>query len=224
MTTIDTALLTDYDDECIFDVVVKLEQSFKIKFPRDAFADVNTLGELCTVFEEHIGYPHTADCTSQQAFYRIRNAMGNSGIIAPDSLLSTLFPVRNRRKRIRAFQSDLGIKVKLLRPPDWMLYVLTAGMVLSLLTFFADWKMALSGIILFILAGKAAHTFGKTLKFETVRELTQYLVQEKYMEVRRINGSINRAEIRRIIVDTLSRYLLIERKYLTQDARFSWAK
>ena len=227
-TTTDTALLTHYDDEDIFDVVIQLEKSFGLSFAKDAFTHVKTFGDLCAVFEEHIGYPHRDDCTSQQAFYQMRRAIGaaqqiDEKQITPDSLLAELFPKRDRRQKIKSFQVQLGIKVNLLTYPDGLALLLAAGLVLSLVAFFFDWKIALSGLAFFIAAFKIAGKLGKKLQFKTIRELTQQLAQEHYAAIRRHKGTVNKKEIRQTIVSTFSRHLDIKPEQLTHDATFSWA-
>ena len=69
MTDLDTiSKLYDYDDEDIFDVVVKLEKSFGLMFDKNAFYHVKTFGDLCDVFENHINYEHRDDCTKTASF------------------------------------------------------------------------------------------------------------------------------------------------------------
>jgi hypothetical protein len=82
--------LEDYEDEDIFDVVVKLEQSFAIKFDKDAFSNVKTFGDMCDVIESYIKYDNQEDCTTQQAFYKIRAAIAmtqpiDKKLIYPDT-------------------------------------------------------------------------------------------------------------------------------------------
>ena len=71
MTILDDIKLDEYEDEDIFDIVVKLEKSFAIKIARDAFINVKTFGDLCDVIESYIKYDNKEDCTKQQAFYKI---------------------------------------------------------------------------------------------------------------------------------------------------------
>src|SRR5688572_27287999 len=102
MTDIDDIKLDNYEDDDIFDVVVRLEKSFAIKFDKNAFIDVKTFGDLCDVIESYIKYDNKEDCTKQQAFYKIRVAISETQLIEKrlinlDSKLADLFPRRNRR-------------------------------------------------------------------------------------------------------------------------------
>lgn len=65
--TDDFATLAECDPEDIEDIIDRLRQSFGIKFGKDAFAHVNTFGDLCNVFEQHIPGGNIQDCTSQTA-------------------------------------------------------------------------------------------------------------------------------------------------------------
>jgi hypothetical protein len=98
------------------------------------------------------------------------------------------------------------------------------GFLLSLAAFFYDWRIALSGIVFFLAAMKIAERLGKTLDFQTVRELTEKLSREHYINVRRTKGTVNKQETLQVIIDTFSNHLAIEKAYLTREATFSWTK
>src|SRR5437868_13104950 len=105
MTEVDQLQLEDYDDEDIFDVVIELEKSFKVKFSKTAFLNVKTFGDLCNIIQSYINYEHADGCTKQQAFYKIRRAINTvlpvkEGPIKPDSQLAELFPRKNRRQQV----------------------------------------------------------------------------------------------------------------------------
>ena len=221
--------LEDYDDEDIYDVVAKLERSFGLNFDKDAFWLVQTFGDLCDVFERHIAFEPKRDCTTQQAFYRVRKAIGatqlmDENLIVPDSRLADIFPKQDRRTKIRAFKELLGVQVKILTYPDWLGRVLRAGFLLSFIAVFFDWKIALSAVVFLILIDRIAEKSGTTLTLQTVGQLSGKLVREHYVDIRRSETTVNREEIVPIIVDVFSNDLDIEKCYLTRDAKFSWAK
>ncbi|WP_247233794.1 hypothetical protein [Telluribacter sp. SYSU D00476] len=230
MTELDTtAKLDDYEDEDIFDVVVKLEKSFGLKFDKNAFFHIKTFGDLFDVFESHISYEHRDDCTKQQAFYRVRKAIASTlqisrNNIQLDTKLSDLFPSRDRRQKAKEFKRAVGTDIKILTYPGWLALTFVIGFLLSLAAFFYDWKIALSGIVFFLSAIKIAEKLGKTLDFQTVRELTDKLARENYVDVRRTKGTFNKQELLQTIIDTFSNDLAIEKAYLTREATFSWTK
>lgn len=225
----ETAELANYEIEDISDVIVKLEKSFRLQFEKDAFYNVNTFGDLCDVFDSHMKYRHINDCTKQQAFYRVRKAISivqgiNQDQIKPDSNLADLFPPDGRRKKAKAFKNYVGADIKLLTYPDWLALLFTIGFVLSLIAFFVDWKIALSGIALFITAFKAANYWGKELSLQTVRDLTEKLTKEHYIDMRRAKETVNSKEVSDIIIETFSNHLAIDKNNLTRAAKFSWAE
>jgi preprotein translocase subunit SecF len=165
----DIVKLHNYEDEDIFDIVVKLEKSFGIKFEKDAFYKVKTFGDMCDVFENHINYDHRDDCTKQQAFYRVRNAISETQFISSDKIeldtkLGDLFPRCNRRQKAMEFKRFLGTDIKILTYPGWLALIFGVGFLLSLVAFFFDWKIALTGIVFFIAAIKVADKLGKDLE------------------------------------------------------------
>jgi hypothetical protein len=228
MTILDDIKHDEYDDGDIFDIVVKLEQSFAIKFEKDAFINVKTFGDLCDVFESYIKYDNKEDCTKQQAFYKIRAAISETQLIDKrqinlDAKLVDLFPKQNRRRQVEIFKRHLGVNLKFLTYSGWLALMLFVGLLASFIAFFFDWKIAVSGIVFFAIALNIADKFGKDLTIETVRELTEKAVAERYIDMRRYNLTANRNEILDTIKDSFSTGLAIDKELLTRDAKFSWA-
>lgn len=226
---LDDNQLDEYDDEAISDVIVKLEKSFGLQFETNAFYHVKTFGDLCDVFENRMNYDHRDDCTKQQAFYRVRKAISaiqsiSEKDIKPESKLIDFFPYSTRRQKAKEFKSYMGTNIKILTYPGWLALTFLTGLLLSFAAFFFDWKIALAGTAFFILAFQIAERLGKDLALQTVRELTEKLTRENYMDVRRIKGTANRREVSGIITDTFSDALFIDKKYLTREAKFGWAR
>lgn len=219
--------LDNYEDEDIFDVVVKLEKSFGLKFDNHAFFDVKTFGDLCDVFEVNIKHENRDGCTKQQAFYKIRKAISaiqliDENEITLDSNLTELLPRHNRRKKTKELRNILGTDINILTYPGWLSLTFLIEFLFSIAALFFDWKIAAAGLVLFFLAIKIADRLVKELNLQTVRELTEKLAKENYIEIRRFGETINRREIVPIIVDTFSNDLDIDKTYLTRDAKFSW--
>jgi len=228
MTILDDIKLNEYEDEDIFDVVVKLERSFAIKFDKDAFINVKTFGDLCDVIESYIKYDNKEDCTKQQVFYKIRTAISETQLIDKrlinlDTKLVDLFPQHNRRRQVKIFQRQLGINLKFLTYPGWLALTLIVGLLASFIAFFFDWKIAVSGITFFAIAFNIADKLGKDLEFETVKELTEKAATEHYVAIRRSKLTVNRNEILDTIKEAFSVRLAIDKEQLTRDAKFSWA-
>jgi hypothetical protein len=230
MTASPTDILTleNFDDEEIFDIVHLLEKSFELEFDKNAFWDVKTFGDMIDVFENHIKGENRDDCSSQQAFYKVRLAIENACLISPGSIvpgtrLRDIFPKGERRKKAKAFKLNLGADFGLMDWPGWLQTILVLGIILSFIIIFFSWQVGLSGFLFFAVAIKAGDWFGRDLKFKTVGELTKKLVRENYKASRRNPDSFNKKEIAVVITDTFSEYLEIEKNYLGREARFSWA-
>jgi len=228
MTILDDIKLDEYESEDIFDIVVKLEKSFAIKFDKDAFLNVKTFGDICDVIESYIKYDNKEGCTKQQAFYKIRTAISETqlidkNIINLDSKLVDLFPKQNRRQQVKIFQRQLGVNLKFLTYPSWLALTLLIGLLASFIAFFIDWKIAVGGITFFAIAFNIADKVGKDLAIETVKELTEKAAAEHYINMRSSNLTVNRNEILDTIKDAFVSGLAIEKKDLKRDAKFSWA-
>lgn len=228
MTILDDIKLDGYESEDIFNVVARLQKSFALKFEKDAFINVKTFGDMCDVIESYIKYTDQDDCTKQQAFYKIRTAISETQLIEKariglDTKLVDLFPRHARRTQVKQFKKQLGVNLEFLTYPDRLLLTFIVGVLSSFVAFFFDWRIAVSGIVFFIVATKVANILGKDLKFDTVKELTEKAVVERYIEVRRSKLTVNRKEIMAIIIDAFSSGLSIDKEHLTKDAKFSWA-
>jgi len=225
----DITKLDNYEDEDIFDVVVKLEHSFGLKFEKDAFYSVKTFGDLCDVIANKVEGVDSDDCTTQQAFYKVRNAIAATQLIDKNSInidteLQDIFPRDNRRQRIKQLQVELGLPLDILDIKSWLGWTIFIGIIASLIMFFIKWQLAVSGLLLFIAVGWTVNKFfAKEFEIKTVRQLTEKLSRENYVAVRRKKGTINKKEILKIITDTFSNDLDIDKAYLTRNDKFSWA-
>lgn len=103
MTDLDTYELCNIDPEDISDVLVKVEKSFGFKFGDTELKDTKTFGELCDIITSKVQGVNSNDCTTQQAFYKLRNAIADTlqidkTGITPDTDLQKLFPKNIRRQ------------------------------------------------------------------------------------------------------------------------------
>jgi hypothetical protein len=229
MTTLnDIKKLDNYEDEDIFDVVLKLEKSFGLKFEKDTFDNVKTFGELRDIITSKVQGVNSDDCTSQQAFNRIRNAIASTQLIdknsvKPDTKLQDIFPRYKRRQKIKELQVELGTPIDILDIKSWIGWTIFIGIVASLIVFFFKWQLAFGSLLFFIAVGWIAYKFfAKEFKRQTVRQLTEKLVRENYVDIRRKKGTINRQEVLEIVIDTFSKDLDIDKAYLTRNDKFSW--
>ena len=221
--------LINYEDEDIFDVVFKLEKSFGLKFEDDALYNVNTFGEMFDVIISKIQGENLENCSSQQAFYKIRNAISatlliDKNLITVDTNLNDIFTIETRTQKIKELQDELDIRFDILSIQSWLSSTIFYGIIISLAMFFFKWQIALSGLTLFITMSWIANKFlVKEFEFKTVGQLSDKIVRENYVEIRREKGTINKQEILNIIIDTFNKELYIEKNYLTRNDKFGWA-
>lgn len=227
MTTLDDFKLDKIDPEDFGDTLLILEKSFGIKFADNSMKDVKTFGDICDVIESHINLADKDDCTTQQAFYKIRKAIGMTQNFEVNNIelqtqLADIFPRSNRRQNVKNFQQALGFSVDILSMKNWLAMTIFIGFIASLIVFFFSWQYAVLGIIFFTLLMWTASKFSKELNVSTVRELTEKISREHYVLARRHSGTINRKEIVKTIQDVFIADHLIDKEQLTREATLGW--
>jgi len=228
MTTLSDFKLDNIDPEDFGDTLLKLEKSFGIKFADNSMKDAKTFGDICDVIENHIILADKDDCTTQQAFYKIRKAIGltqnfDVSNIEPQTQLADIFPRSNRRQNVKHFQEELGFSVDILTMKTWLALTILIGFIASLVAFFFSWQYAVTGLSFFAVFTWAASKFSKELNVSTVRELTEKISREHYTLARRHSQTINRKEIVKTIQDVFIADHLIDREQLTKEASLGWS-
>lgn len=218
--------LNNADPEDIDDLLMKVQTSFNIQFKTEDFTEIKTFGALCDLITNKIELENSESCTSQQAFYKLRDAVFSTlGIsketITPDSKLIDILPKNNRRESLRLIENQLGFKLKILRAPIWLTSTLFIGSLLSIIMLFFDLKIGLAGLISSVLGLRIAGYFGTVLDFETVRQVTEKMTREHYSESRRNPNTFNRNEIEKILIEWFSEELIIDKSKLTREAEFN---
>ena len=203
------------------DVVMKLEDSFGIQLTGIDLLKITNFGELTDIIKNQIEFENEESCTSQQAFYKLRKIIEKEfGIenLNPKSELSEIFPQRKRLLRIKQIEEKLDFKLKITQPKSILLKIFTYIFILSLLLFIMNYKIAFIVLISSIIGIWTLHKFGKELNINTFGELAEKVKRENYSKVRRNKNSINKNEIEKIIIDTFSIELDLEKTELTRNA------
>ena len=102
------------------------------------------------VIEDKIQLDIIDDCTSQQAFNKLRiviNRTQRIGNINPDTDLTEVFPRHNRRQAVKEVENALGFRIKILRAKYWISASLVLIFILSFIALFFDWRIGLTGIV-----------------------------------------------------------------------------
>lgn len=218
--------LENIDSEDISEVLIKVEKSFNFKFGETELKDVKTFGELCDIIVSKLELQDNIDCTSQQAFYKLREALANTLLIDkteiyPTTLLNELFPKNIRRKKIKQVENKLGFSLKILRPKHLISGFFTILFIISLLGVFASWKLGLVGLATSLICISIANKLANELVVCNIAELVEKMSRENYLNSRRNKKTANRAEIVKIVAQVFSHELGLEPKFFTRDATFN---
>lgn len=216
--------LENIDPDDIEDLLVKVEKSFNIKFERNELAEVKNFGEMCDHIVNKIKLDNLDDCTSQQAFYKLRNAISSELKIDRPSItreqkLVDIFPRNTRRSNLKKLDVTLGFKLNILTPPNWQTFSLLTILLLSLLGFFFSWEFAVLGITFSVFGFWLSAKTANEIKLETVGQLAEKMTRENYLKSRRNPKTYNRSEIEEILIDWVSIEFDLEKRVLTRDAK-----
>ena len=218
--------LKNIDPEDIEDLLVKVEDSFDIKFADNELAHVKTFGEMCDHIKNKIQLDHTDDCTTQQAFYKLRSSLISAlqvdkEQITPDSLLADLLPRQIRKSKTKQIEQCLGFRLSLLRPPHYVTGFLVLLLLSSLVGLAFAWQFALAGLGLSIGGLWLTTKTGNELDLKTVGQLAEKMTRENYIKSRRNPKTYNDNEIEKVLTDLFSNDLVINKSKLTREARLT---
>ena len=73
--------LCDVELQDIEDLLFKMEDSFNFKFQKHELLDISTFGELVDKIISKIELENVADNTTQQAFYKLSDAIASALLI-----------------------------------------------------------------------------------------------------------------------------------------------
>ncbi|MDF2478095.1 MAG: hypothetical protein K0S24_3578 [Sphingobacterium sp.] len=218
--------LENVDPDDISDLLVKVEKSFDMEFGSTELMHIFTFGELCDHIANKIQLEHSNDCTSQQAFYKLRDAMASIlqidyKTITTSSALPALLPKQSRHSLVKKLEVQLGFKLHILRPPYWASVTLAILLVTSCAALFFNWQIGLAGLAFSNAGLWFAKKFGNILNLQTVGQLAKKMTSESYFKSRRNPGTFNKSEIEKILVDLFSNDLGIDKSKLTREAKLS---
>lgn len=217
--------LKNIDSEDIDNLLAKVESSFDIKFVGDELVRITTFGQLCDHITNKIQLDNSEDCTSQQAFYKLRDAISktlqiDSKTITIDFPITDLLPRKNRRSKIKIMEAHLGFKLNILRPPYWLTRILVIVFLASIVGLFFNWKIGISGLAFAVTGLWLANKIGNELDLQTLGQIAEKMTRENYLKSRRNPNSFNKNEIEKVLTDLFSNDLDLDKSKLTRDAKF----
>lgn len=106
-----------------------IENSFVLNIKSDDLSRITTFGDLSDFIKNLPDLKKYNDCTCQQAFYKLRNAISivckiEKEKIKPSSFLSDLIPKNSRISNVLEIEKQLNFKLFKLRPSKWQSYLL----------------------------------------------------------------------------------------------------
>lgn len=211
--------LDRYEIENIEDCIPLIEEMYKFKFEEGETQNVKNFDEFCDLIIIKINFKNIESCTTQQAFYKLRNSLieeriSDKGKIKPETKLKELFPRENRIKLVKKVENNLGFKLNILLPPKFIFYTLVILSAISFVFLFINFKFGISGIAISVLGFYLCSWFGKELEIETLKELVEKITSENYLEVRTQKNSVNKSELKKVITNWVSENSGIEKERL----------
>jgi len=214
--------LRSCDHEDISDIMLTLADSFNI--PVNDMANVVTIGELTTLLQQYGNNHHTGGCTTQQAFYKVRNALNavntnNYVTIAPHTPLQTIIAGRGfkLRKKVKIFRQKLGINVDIMGRTYLAILINFSLGIAAFVYCFTSFKCAIILLAACIISSIVSTLFLVELSVKTAGELAKKLTEKHYLQARRHTGTINRQEINAIVQNIFRNRLALDKAALTPD-------
>ena len=218
--------LNTIDPEDIGDVLAKIECSFNIKFENEELNHVKTFGALCDLVVAKVKQVQADSCTTQQAFYKLRNAINAKKAVdrcdlKPTTKLCELFPRDNRIEVIADVEEEMGLHMNLLRPKQGIVWAFALSLLVFITVSFVYSVVGYIGMVASIAGLILAGKFGKELKVKTLGDLSEKIAREHYLKCRRDAQTVNRTEIIDKVRDLFADNFQLEPATLTKQARFA---
>lgn len=209
------------DIEALFETIA---HSFQIQFTQEDLIALQTFGDLCDLIDNKILLRDVDDCTTQQAFNKLRTAMVDQlgvpeGVIHSDSLLSELLPKSSRNSDLNLIQKALGLKLDILWPGKIISNALISILAASFICLYYDTAVGVVGIISYIIGMEVAYIHPKAFRLNTVGELVEQMVMTNYIQCRRDPNTYNSNEIYATLVNLFHKGLGVDRSELTRNAK-----
>ena len=217
--------LNNIDSEDIEDLLIKVEDSFDIKFIDDELVHITNFGELCDHIANKIKLDNSDDCTSQQAFYKLREAISSTlqidnKTISTDFPLVNFLPRKSRRSRTKKLEKCLGFKLNILRPPHWVTWIFIILFLVSIVALFFNWQIGLLGLSISIAGTWIANKIGNELDLQTVGQVAEKITIENYLKSRRNPKTFNKKEIEKVLTDWFSNEFNLDKSKSTREAKW----
>ncbi|TGD80225.1 acyl carrier protein [Hymenobacter wooponensis] len=209
-------------EELSLSIIPRVEESFGISFQSADLADVYTFGQLCAAVQTKLAGQVTADCTSQQAFYKARQVVQKHTsvkYITPNTALTDILPAGlQRRQIVAAMEQELHMKLDILTMSPGLIGACCLALLTSLACLFFYPLLGFTGMAFAIAGLHLAGRLGTTLRIYTMRELAECMSTRYYRTSRRNPQSVNLREIVGTMRHLFNKEYSIALHELTPDA------
>ncbi len=215
--------LGQYEIEDLEFALSDFEKQYGIHFNQDELNSIKCVEQLTEAISNKFDYESSSDCTSQQAFYKLRNVLnklntGNQNI-KPDLELAELIPRKDRIQKVKEIETELGFELNVLQPKNWIFYSAIFLWIGVILLFFFHFFYALILAIFNYYFFGFIFKKGKEFKVSTVEELVNKIVMENYFRVRRTSNTINKIEFKKVVLEWFSDRMDMDKEEL-KSAKF----
>ncbi len=206
-------------------LLLKVEESFGISLVENELKHIKTFGQFCDYIADKIQLDSLNDCTTQQAFYKLRSAVAmilslDKQRITPNVALAELFPKKNRKTLVSHLETELDLKLNLLSPPVWITLTLIIVLIASFIGIFINFQFGLLGILFSISGCWISAKFGNELNFQTLGQIAQQMTRVNYLKSRRKANTFNKSEIEKVLTDLFITELALDKSLLTRESTF----
>jgi hypothetical protein len=218
--------LSNIDPEDVGDVLLKIERSFNIRFTDEDLTHIKTFGALCDLVVDKVKQVQSDSCTTQQAFYKLRNAINAKKPIEkcdlkPQTKLCELFPRDNRIEVVADLEEEMGLHMNLLRPKPGIVWAFAIALIVFITISLVYGVVGYIGTVIAIAGLILAGKFGKELRVKTLGDLSEKIAREHYLKCRRDASTVNRGEVAEKVKELFADYLHVEPSALKKQARFA---
>jgi hypothetical protein len=218
--------LKNTDREDVEYLLLKVESSFGITLAENELGHIMTFGQFCDYIADKIQLDNSNDCTTQQAFYKLRSAVSTTlqldrNEIIPNLELTELLPRKNRKTLVKNLESKLDFRLDILSPPDWIVSTLLVLLLFSLVGLFIKWQFGLLGLLISICGFWVSAKLGNELNFQTLGQIAEKMTRDNYLKARHNSKTFNKSEIEKVLTDLFATDLGLDKSLLTRDSTFA---
>jgi len=194
----------DYSFDNVNDMLVYIEENFGVKINFYDLSKKYDTDQIIDIIISKIEKEDTNSNTSLQFLQKIQRFVSHLDSchvkeLTPKTKLKDIFPKKVRKRQIRMLQQYIGINIPFFGP-----HYITISL-LSVLFFASIFSLTENLIFIFILLPISILSFylafqwGDTLQFNTIQDLTDYVLRYHYIKARENTETVNKKEIRRLL-------------------------